>query len=354
MSSSTKNNATSGSDIEIKKFDWSLALNTISNQKDLTEKQAADAMRNLLSGNANETQISAFLMGLKTKGESVAEILGFVASMVNEAKSITLDPGVIDIVGTGGTTQGKSSALNTSTMASFLVAASGVPVCKHGNRKATSTSGSFDFLESLGIRIDLEPYEVEQSVRQHNLGFVFAKSFHPAMRFAGPIRKSLGIPTIFNLIGPISHPGNVSNIVLGTSDFEVSKKLAEVLKARSMNAWVVTGEDGLDELTLSGTTHVLKVEKEEISYCEITPEDAGLTINTDQILGGSAQDNVEIFNSILSGENSPQRDLVIFNAAAALVVADSSKTLSEGVEEIDSLIESGKVSQFMRDFRSNH
>jgi len=328
-----------------KTYDWSYVLGQIAAGNDLTEQESKDVLTQVLNGQAQDAQLGALLLALKTKGESPLELLGFSDAMVEASNQIKLADNVIDVVGTGGSKQGRGSALNTSTMASFVVAAAGAKVCKHGNRKATSTSGSFDFLERLGVNLNQNSEDIEQSVEQLNLGFVYAKSFHPAMRFAGPVRSQLGVPTVFNLLGPLSHPGRVKKLLLGAANLATAELLAEVLMAKGVTGWVVNGSDGLDELTLNGATNIFEVSEGEVKQSQIHSEQFGLSSRSEPVLGGDSSANLAIFESILKGDSSPQRDLVVYNSAAGLVVAGVCNDLADAIALAEECIDSGKVNE---------
>ncbi len=324
---------------------WARVFETLVDGQDLTVEQASAAMEDILTGRATQAQISGLLVAIRAKGETVDELVGFTKAMLGAAEPLTLAEGAIDIVGTGGSKHRQDHALNVSTMASIVASAAGAVVCKHGNRKASSTSGSFDFLEALGVTIDLGPAELEQCVAEIGLGFAFAKSFHPAMRFAGPVRAELGIPTVFNQLGPIAHPGRPRRQVVGTANEDRAKATASVLMSMGAElSWVVTGAGGLDELTTTGASIIYEVSQGGVSRSEVSPDDFGMPIRTpSDLMGGDAHRNVEIFLAMVDGSSGPTTDIVVLNAAAGLVVAGVASDLVEGVSLSAEALASGLV-----------
>ncbi|MGB6056866.1 MAG: anthranilate phosphoribosyltransferase, partial [Microthrixaceae bacterium] len=246
---------------------WSGVLSTLIAGEDLSSELAASTMRQILRGDSTNAQIAGFLVSLKAKGENIDEVAGFVESMIEAASPLVLDEpeSVIDIVGTGGSVALAGRAFNVSTMASIVAAGAGARVCKHGNRKASSTSGSTDLLEALGVAIELEGPGVAACVREAGVGFAFARIFHPSMRFAASVRSELGFPTIFNILGPLSHPGRVGRQLLGVADRGTMDLVAGALQKRgAAHAWIVNGEGALDELTTTGTSRVIEVRDGEL------------------------------------------------------------------------------------------
>ncbi len=306
----------------------------------------------ILSGQASEGQIGAFAVGLATRGERPEEIAALVEVML--AHAVPLDLGdqagaAVDIVGTGGAKTGQP-AMNVSTMASLVAAACGVPICKHGNRKASSTSGSTDVLEELGIAVELDAAGVAGCVREAGVGFAFARAFHPAMRHAGPVRAQLGVPTVFNLLGPLSNPAHVQRMVLGVSDAGRARLMIDALAARGLpRAMVVSGLDGLDEFTLNGPTQVFELRDATITEAQFNPTEVGLSeAGPTDISGGDPAHNASLARSILGGETvGARRDIVVLNAAAALVVGDVASTMVEGVERADAAISSGEAAEVL-------
>jgi len=219
-------------------------------------------------------------------------------------------------------------------------------VCKHGNRKASSTSGAFDLLDELGFKVELTPAELETQVAEHGLGFAFARTFHPAMRFAGPVRAGLGIPTVFNVLGPLSHPGRVRHQVIGTAEPAVAERLVEVFRAnQSLHTWVVNGDLGVDEIAVTGPTQVLELQHDQISEWTLNPEDYGIALaDPDALRGGGPKENAAIVRAIFAGEDlGPRRDMVVINAAAGLVVAGLADDLTTGIALAQDAIDNGKA-----------
>jgi anthranilate phosphoribosyltransferase len=322
---------------------WAALLEGLIAGRDLTGDEATAAMTDVLAGRATAAQLAGLLVGLRAKGESVEELTGLVRAMLSNAEPLELPPGAVDIVGTGGSEYGRRHALNVSTMACFVAAGAGVVVCKHGNRRASSTSGAFDLLEVLGIRIDLSPQQVARCVSEVGIGFAFARTFHPAMRHAGPVRSELGIRTTFNLLGPLAHPGRVTRQVIGTTSVAQGQLLAEVLSALgSDHAMVVTGDQAVDELTTTGPATVVELRDGEVQTYQVDPADLGLPIvDLDDLAGGDAIANADIAVRVLAGEPGPMRDVVALNAAAALVVGGKAADLAEGLRLACDAIDSG-------------
>jgi anthranilate phosphoribosyltransferase len=300
-----------------------------------------------LRGEATAAQIAAFIVALRMKGESVAEMAGMVRAMLGAATPLDLGGQAamaIDIVGAGGAPARQRHALNVSTMASFVAAGAGARVCKHGNRRASSTSGAFDFLELLGIPVEVTPAVVARCVDEAGVGFAFARTFHPAMRFAAPVRAEIGIQTVFNILGPLANPARVGRYLIGIGDVTVAAKMVRVLAANgAQRAWVVTGDGPIDEVSLTGPTHVQTLDADgTIGHIELTPEIVGLPcVSPDELAGGDAARNVEIFTAVLAGETGPLRDIVVLNPAAALVVTEIAADLHDGVVRAAASIDSG-------------
>lgn len=333
---------------------WSAVLGAIAEGRDLSVDQARATMTEVLEGRAGDGQLGGLLVGLRVKGESSDEILGFVEAMEAAAEPLTVPPDTIDIVGTGGSPHRRRHALNVSTMASFVAAACGATVCKHGNRRASSTSGSFDFLEALGVAIDVQPRQLEQCLGETGVGFAFARTFHPAMRFAGPVRTELGVPTVFNILGPLANPGRVRRQLIGTATVERARDLAVVLHRRgSHSSWVVCGAGGLDELTVTGPTKVFRVEPDGPRPFTVDPGQVGLRVHPDDaIAGGDSARNAEVFEAMIDGEESARSDIVVLNAGAALVVAGVAADLADGVAMASKALADGAVRRKLDQVRS--
>ncbi len=331
---------------------WRATLAQLASHSELAPEHAAAAVAEILSGSATDGQIGGFLVGLATRGVTGAELAAMVDVMLAHATPLHLpDTGAtVDIVGTGGSPLRQDRAFNVSTAACFVVAGAGVPVCKHGNRKASSSSGSTDVLEALGITVELDGPAVVRCVAEAGLGFAFARAFHPAMRFAGPVRAELGIPTVFNLLGPLSHPGRVTRQVIGVADPAVAPMVAEVLARRGApRAMVVHGSDGLDELTLAGPSQIWEVVRGEVTQWTLDPSDLGLeTVDVESLGAGSPEANAEAVRGLLGAVADSQlargrRNLVCLNAAAALVVAGAAGDLAEGLVMAGASIDSGEA-----------
>jgi anthranilate phosphoribosyltransferase len=306
----------------------------------LSRETAYEAFDSMMSGEVTPSQIGALLMGLRMRGETVDEITGAVTAM--RAKMLTVDApeDAVDVVGTGGDASG---SYNISTCAAFLVAGAGVPVAKHGNRALSSRSGAADVLTALGVKIDIPPETISACIRDAGIGFMFAPSHHPAMKHVGPTRVELGTRTIFNLLGPLSNPAGVKRQMVGVFSRQWVEPLAHVLKnLGSVQAWVVHGSDGLDEITTSGPTAVAALQDGAVTTFEIAPEDVGLArAKPDALRGGDAGHNAEALKAVLQGEKGAYRDIAVLNAAAALVVAGKAATLGEGVKLAGHTIDSG-------------
>jgi anthranilate phosphoribosyltransferase len=277
-------------------------------------------MDSVMSGEAGESQIGAFLLGLASKGETVEEVAGCAESLTAHARPLNLPHETLDIVGTGGD---KLNTVNISTMSVIVAAAAGAPVIKHGNRSASSMSGSADVLEALGVHLEATPEDVETIFTRTGLSFVFAQTFHPAMRHAAPARRQLGVSTIFNVLGPLINPANPVASAIGTPKENVGELIAGVLADRASRGLVFRGHDGADEMSVTAATSVWEVRDGAVTRTEITPEEVGLgrwTIK--DLTGGDAQHNAQVVHAVLSGEPGAPRDAVLLNAAAGLVAYD--------------------------------
>jgi len=322
---------------------WPTILGQLTDGDDIGASAAEAVLTTVLNGDATDAQLAAFLVALRQKGETVDEMTGLVSAMRGAAVRPELPPDTIDLVGAGGSKLGREAALNVSTVASFVAAGAGASVCKHGNRKASSTSGSFDLLEELGIEIELSKEQLQQCVSDVGVGFAFARTFHPAMRFAGPVRAQLGIPTVFYILAPLSHPGQLTRQVVGVPDAAVGERMAAVLLATgSTNAMVVTGDGGLDELSTTGPNTIHVIGDGQISTTQVHPRDVGLDVATPgDLRGGDAAANATMAYAVLGGEPGAHRDIVVLNAAAGLVVAGIASDLVDGVERSAAAIDSG-------------
>lgn len=324
---------------------WPSVLGSLIARVDLTSASAYAAMSDVLVGRASPAQLAALLVALRMKGETVEEMDGLLRAMIDASVPVTLPVGLtpVDTCGTGGVAVRREAAFNVSTLAALVVAGAGATVCKHGNRAASSTSGSADLLEALGVVVDLGPEGVARCVADAGIGFCFAPRFHPAMRHAGPTRRELGVPTVFNVLGPLANPAGVQRQLVGVARPEVAEKVVGVLAARGAErALVVYGHDGLDELTTATTSTVLELRDGEVRSYVIDPSDLGIAV-TDRagVRGGDAAANARFAHDILGGGTGPRRDLVQLNAAAGLVAAQVVDTFEEGFEAAGASIDSG-------------
>jgi len=311
---------------------------------DLMQAEAADAMEEIMTGAATPAQIAAFLTALHLKGETEAEIAGMAQVMREKATPVHFDGAVLDTCGTGGDASG---TFNISTTAAFVAAGNGVTVAKHGNRAASSVCGSADVLEGLGVNIELDAEGVARCLRQAGIGFMFAPKFHPAMRFAGAVRREIGIRTAFNILGPLTNPARARHQVLGVPNAALAEKMARALsRLDTVHALVVHGHGGLDELALSGPNLVFEVRAgQEPRRMELTADELGLaSAPKEAVLGGDLATNIRIVRAILSGdEQGPKRDIVLLNSAAALVAADHAADLREGLVLARASLDSGQA-----------
>ena len=316
-------------------------LQKIAGGASLSRSEAEDAFGIIMSGEATPSQIGAFLMGLRIRGETVDEIAGAVAIMRAKMLRVDAPDTAMDIVGTGGDSSG---SYNVSTASALVVAGCGIPVAKHGNRALTSKSGAADTLAALGVNLELSPQGIARCISQAGIGFMFAPAHHSAMKHVGPTRVELGTRTIFNLLGPLSNPAGVKRQLLGVFAPEWIEPLAHVMKDLGTEAaWVVHG-DGLDELTLTGETKVAELKHGAVRTFIVTPEDAGLSRCDEALLkGGDAAYNAEALRALLDGAPGAYRDITLLNAAAALIVAGKAQTLQDGVALAAAAINSGKA-----------
>jgi len=319
-------------------YSWAQTLNTVMAGSDIGRRDAAAAMAEIMGGRATDSQIAAFIVGLRTKGESADEMAGLVDAMMGAAVTIDIDSAV-DIVGTGGDGYG---TFNISTTASFIAAGAGVRIAKHGNRAASSKTGSADLLEELGFNLELGPTEVARMVDETGFGFFFAPRFHPAMRFAVPVRKELGVRTVFNFLGPLCNPAG-ARMSVGVSDARMAGLMIDVLKARGIDrAFVFYGEEGLDELSISGPSRIFRLVDGEITEAEFTPEDFGVARGSiSDLEGGGPDENVAITRSILAGKKGPKTDAAVVNAAPAIVLSGMASGFVDAVAIARTAIESG-------------
>jgi anthranilate phosphoribosyltransferase len=312
----------------------------VADNRALSQADSSAAFNIMMSGDATPAQIGAFLMALRLRGETVEEITGAAETMREKMTPVTAPADAIDIVGTGGDAHGTH---NISTATAFVVAGAGVPVAKHGNRAFSSLSGSADVLSALGVDLEASLERVETSIAEAGIGFLMAPLYHSAMRHVGPSRAEMGIRTVFNILGPMCNPARVKYLLVGTYPRHWLEPMAKTLGALGVErAWVVHGSDGMDELTTTGPSQVAVLENGAVSLTEISPKDAGLPIVTlDDLKGGTPQDNANAIRRLLDGEQGPLHDIVVYNAAAALMVAGRAPTLLDGVEMAMEAIRSG-------------
>lgn len=312
--------------------------------KDLSREEAERAIGILLRGEATQAQIGSFLTALRMKGETVEELTGFAAVLRDKAD--TISPNVekyIDFVGTGGDC---TYSFNISTTSSFVVAAAGLPVAKHGNRSISSKSGAGDVLEALGVNIQADPDKVQQCVEQVGIGFMFAQLFNKSMKYVGQARKELGIRTVFNILGPLANPSRAKYMLVGVYDPMLTENIAKVMASLGVErALVVSGLDNMDEITLTNATVVSEIKDGQVSTYEITPEQFGLSrASLEDFRGGDVAKNAEITTQILKGEEKgPKRDIVLLNAGAALYIGGMVSDIKEGVKLAAETIDSGKA-----------
>jgi anthranilate phosphoribosyltransferase len=308
----------------------------------LAREEAASAFEQMMSGEATPSQMGALLMALRVRGETVEEITGAVTAMRAKMLRVTAPADAIDVVGTGGDASG---SFNISTCAALIVAGCGVPVAKHGNRALSSRSGAADVLAALGVNIDLTPEQIGHCIREAGIGFMFAPSHHPAMKNVAATRVELGTRTIFNLLGPLSNPAGVRRQMIGVFSKQWTEPLAQVLKnLGAERVWIVHGSDGLDEITTSGPTSVTALEDGTVRSFEISPDEVGLPkVKPEALRGGDAAANARAVQDVLEGKNSAFRDVALFNAAAALVVAGKAKTLKAGLDLAVHSVDSGEA-----------
>lgn len=325
------------------------ALKKLQAGKSLTEVETYDAMKEIMSGGAADEKIVSFLTLLRDKGEVMAEIKGAVRVMREFGVKVSVNQdNLVDTCGTGGDGRG---TFNLSTAAAFVVAGAGVRVAKHGNRSVSSKSGSADILEKVGVRIDLEPVQVRKCLVESGFGFFFAPRFHPAMKNVADARKRIGTRTIFNLLGPMANPANPLTQVIGVYDRKKMPLMAQVLRdLGSTRLLLVHGEDGLDEITLTGKTYAVALGNGKIAELEIDPEDLGLELcKPEDLLGRDADYNAMMLKGLLEGYESPLRTAVILNAAAALMVSGRAGSLEEGLTIADHSLDQGRAYEVLKD-----
>jgi anthranilate phosphoribosyltransferase len=321
-------------------FSWPTVLGPLLRREDLSEDQAGAAMGSVLAGEATPAQIAAFAAGLRIKGETADEMTGMVKAMLAAAAPLEVPGPLLDTCGTGGD---RAGTFNVSTLAALVAVGAGQKVAKHGNRAASG--GSADLLEALGVAIALPPEGVAATLDEVRIGFCFAPVFHPAMRHAGVPRRELGVPTVFNFLGPLANPARAAHQALGVADPRMAPVMAEVLRRTGVHhALVFYGHDGLDELTTTTTSTVLDVSADGVRELVVDPVELGLpAVEREDLIGGDVDRNVAIAKEVLNGQGGPARDMVLLNTAAALVAADAALSLTDGLEAAARSIDEGRA-----------
>lgn len=326
------------------------AIYKVVNKEDLTAAEAEAVMEEIMTGNASQAQMSAFLTGLRMKGETIEEITALAKGMRAKGMKVNTDGDVFEIVGTGGDEVG---TFNISTTSAFVIASAGVPVAKHGNRSVSSKSGAADVLECLGVNLNLDAAQNEEVLKKVGICFLFAQVYHSSMKYVGPVRKEIGIRTVFNILGPLTNPAAANLQLLGVYDEKLAKPLAQVLS----NLGVVRGAsvygNGLDEISLAGPSKVYEIDHGTITDYEISPDQFGFkTCDLKDLIGGTPEENAQITRDILSGkETGPKRQVVQMNAGMSLYLAGKADSLEAGVKLAGELIDSGKALEKLEAFK---
>jgi anthranilate phosphoribosyltransferase len=325
------------------------ALDALAAGRDLSEAEAASVLAEIMAGDVSHVQIAGFLIALRTKGETIEEIVGLARTM--RALALPVVVARDDLVDTAGTGGGRST-FNVSTTAALIAAAAGCAVAKHGNRSATSRSGSADLLEALGARIDLGPEDVARCIESAGFGFMFAPSHHQATRFVVPVRRDLAVRTIFNFLGPLTNPAGARRQLVGVADPTYLETIAGVLARLGVDrALVVSSEDGLDEISTSAATRIIEVNGDQIDVYTVTPQELGVELaGGDGLGGGDPQQNAAVTRAVLAGEPGPPRDLALVNAGATIYVAGRAPTLAEGVETARAAVDDGSAARTLEAF----
>lgn len=310
----------------------------------LTADQMSGAMSAILAGAASDIEVAGFLAALRARGETVEEIAAAASTMRSKALTVDAPDNAIDTCGTGGD---GSETFNISTAAALIVAGAGVPVAKHGNKAATSKSGSSDVLQALGVKLAIEPAQISRCIAEAGVGFMFAALHHEAVRHAATARQGLGVRTMFNVLGPLSNPAKAKRQLMGVFSRDLVRPIAEVLPHLGVDvAWVVHGEDGLDELTTTGATHVAELRFGKVREFSVSPADAGLdSADPASLKGGDPAENAEAIRALLNGAPGPFRDIAVLNAGAALVVSDAARDLAEGARKAEQSIDDGAAAR---------
>lgn len=324
---------------------WPTLINALVSRRDLRSEQTRWAMNSIMAGEASDAQMAGFLVALRSKGETVQELTGLVEAMLENARPINIPGETLDIVGTGGD---RHNTVNISSMAALVCAGAGAKVVKHGNRAASSSSGSADVIEALGVRLDLPVERVAEAASAAGITFCFAQVFHPSMRHAAVPRREMGVATAFNFMGPLTNPSRPAASAIGVADIRLAPLMAGVLAARGVRALVFRGEDGLDEMTTTGASTVWEVRNGAVEVSTVDPLDLGIPRATlDDLRGGDASANAAVVRSVLAGDKGPVRDAVVLNAGAALVALDPEAhgslrdRLADGIRRAEESIDSG-------------
>lgn len=330
-------------------FSWGSAITKLLQGESLSEREAAEAMTEIMEGAATPAQIAGFVVALRAKGETADEIAGLVRTMRRYATPIAVEGELLDTCGTGGD---RSGTFNVSTAAAIVCAAAGARVAKHGNRAASSRAGSADVLEALGVRIDLPPEGVVRCIEEAGIGFCFAPVFHPAMRHAAAPRREMGVATVFNFLGPLTNPAGATRQALGVSNEEMLEQMVETLaRLGSRRVIAFHGRDGLDELSTSAPSTVVELDDGAITRRTVDPAELGLAAaRREDITGGSAEDNAAIIRSVFEGQSGPPRDIVLLNAAAGLVAAGLAGDLHEGLARAAEAVDGGAAAGTLERF----
>lgn len=329
---------------------WPGLLAHLLDRRDLTATQAGAAITEILNGDATPSQMTAFIVALRAKGETVVELEGMLHAVRSAGMRVDLKPELarraIDIVGTGGD---NSNTVNVSTMSALVVAGAGVPVCKHGNRAASSKCGAADLLEEAGVAIELDPHGVEACVIETGFGFCLAAKFHPAFRYTGPSRREIGVPTAFNLLGPMANPAPIANMLVGVAMPNMMAAMTGALSTRGVtSAWVVHGHGGLDELAVSGPNTVFELKDGTVTQFEINAKEFGIASSTlEDVRGGDAAENLAIMKDLFAGKTGAVRDIVTFNAGCALYVSGVAGDVMDGIERARASIDSGSAAEVL-------
>lgn len=332
------------------------AIKKLTEGQNLSYDEAAQVMDEMMSGNATNAQMAAFLTALKIKGETIEEITACAQGMRDKAIHINPEKDVLDIVGTGGDGTG---TFNISTTSAFVIAAAGVPIAKHGNRSMSSKSGAADCLEALGVDITISAEKSKEILDKADICFMFAQGYHSSMKYVGPVRKEIGVRNIFNILGPLTNPANANMQVMGVYSEELLEPLAKVLSNLGVKrGMTIYGCDGMDEATVTAPTKICEINNENFKTYEITPEDIGLkSYSMVELIGGDGKENAEITKRILKGElKGAKRDIVLLNSALGIYVGGKAETIKEGIKVAAKIIDSGKAYAKMKEFAelSNH